>query len=910
MNNLPSIGKLAAVLLFALGFATWGRSATVLIDYGPSWAGGAAGNQATIDFFSTNFLNTTVASGDFSDTANASVRTAISNATVLVLTRTTSSAAYDTNDAAFYSGLTIPVIDLTSYTARSNRLYWTGGDVSAQVIDGNEATVTAAGAAVFGAAGSFDWYSGTGSFDAAGIGTVGGGQILATIGSGHFVVGWQAGTTVASGMMQNGKRLLFNITGNGNNLPNTVAGRQALKDAISAYTPLVQATNTTSTPGLTVIEAESASPLGTNFSINTLSGATNITIATTGGGDSPGSDGRVATYSVTFPAAGTYFLYARVNVGAGAFNDDSFFYGASFGPKSATTGTDWITVNGLAGGSVGFTNSTDVVTGGGSGPGTGAWKWINLSQYNDLEAGVSFTVPAGGLTQTFQVGGREDGLYLDKFVFGPSDLALTVSNLDSGTLPQAIYSTNTFPGPFGDAIHRFDEPLNGVNRDGLNPVGLATFGNGLSGATFAGGSQGDGTVFTLNLDGTNFNTVVAFSSTVNAGNPSAGPVVSGNGFFGAAAIGGANKTGAIFAGQTNGTVTLLRSFNALTTDQFTNVGGAYPCTPVTLSGGTLYGVASAGGANGKGTLFSLATNGTGFTVLHEFGLLDANTGTNADGAVPRGGLVLSGGTLYGTASGGGANGAGVVFSLATNGTGFTVLRHFDAVDPLTTTNTSGAFPMSGLVLSSNVLYGTTLAGGAGGRGTIFTIGTNGSGFAVLHAFPATAATGVNSGGGSPSGGLILSGNVLYGTATAGGTGAAGTVFSLDVTGPVFKPIYNFDPVTGGGTNTFGAYPVSPVVRVGNALYGAAFGGGPGGAGTIFRVPIPTVAAAPGQSGGNVILNFVGAPNSTNVVQATDDLSGTPVNWQNISTNIADGSGWWQVIESISKPHRFYRAQPF
>jgi uncharacterized repeat protein (TIGR03803 family) len=910
MNWLRAYG-VGAVLL-ALGMATASQGATVLVDYGPAWAGGAAGNQATIDFFGANFLDTTVASGDFSDTANASVRTAISNATVLVLTRTTSSAAYDTNDAAFYSGLTIPVIDLTSYTARSNRLYWTSGDIAAQTIDGDEATVTAAGAAVFGVAANYDWYNGSGSFDAAGTGGVGGGQILATIGSGHFVVGWQVGDAVASGAVQSGKRLLFNISGNGNNLPNTTAGLQALKDAITAYTSLVKATNAISTAGLPVIEAESAAPLGTNFSINTLIGATNITISPTGGGDSPGGNGRVATYSVTFPAAGSYFLYARVYVGAGTFNDDSFFYAASFGAKSATNGSEWITVNGLAGGSVGFTNSTDVVTGGGSGPGSGAWKWINVSQYNDLEAGVSFTVTEGSLTQTFQVGGREDGLYLDKLVFGPSDVALTVSNLDSGTLPQSVYSTNTFDGPLGDAIHRFDEPLNGLNRDGINPVGLAMFGNGLSGATFGGGSQGDGTVFTMNLEGTSFNTVVAFSSTVNAGNPQAGPTASsGSGFFGAAAIGGANKIGAIFAGQTNGTITLLRSFNALSTDRFTNVGGAYPCTSVTLSGGTLYGTASAGGANGKGTLFSLATNGTGFTVLHEFGLLDVGTGTNVDGAIPRGGLLLSGGTLYGTASGGGANGAGVVFSLNTNGTGFTILHHFAAMDTLSATNADGAFPCSDLVLSSNVLFGTTLAGGPGGRGTVFTVGTNGSGFAVLHAFQATAATtGINSDGASPVGGLILSGNVLYGNASAGGTGGAGTVFSLDVAGPVFKTIYNFEPVTGSGTNTFGAYPVSPLVRVGNALYGAAFGGGPGGAGTIFRVPLAPYAAVPGFSDGNVIVSFVGAPNSTNVVQATDDLSAQLVNWQNISTNIADASGWWQVIESVSQPHRFYRAQPF
>src|SRR5262249_52998592 len=88
---------------------------------------------------------------------------------------------------------------------------------------------------------------------------------------------------------------------------------------------------------------------------------------------------------------------------------------------------DWITVNGLGG--VGFNNSTDVVTSGGS-LGSGVWKWINLSQ---LTGQPAFTVSAGVLTQTFQIGARENGLDLDKFVFGTSGYTFTVSNLDNGT---------------------------------------------------------------------------------------------------------------------------------------------------------------------------------------------------------------------------------------------------------------------------------------------------------------------------------------------------------------------------------------------------------------------------------------------------------------------------------------------
>src|SRR5207248_9237712 len=64
---------------------------------------------------------------------------------------------------------------------------------------------------------------------------------------------------------------------------------------------------------------------------------------------------------------------------------------------------------------------------------------------------------------------------------------------------------------------------------------------------------------------------------------------------------------------------------------------------------------------------ALNTDGTGFTILHTF---TATSGaipgayTNSDGAGPFGGLILSGNTLYGTAAGGGSSGRGTVFSLS------------------------------------------------------------------------------------------------------------------------------------------------------------------------------------------------------------------------------------------------------
>ena len=194
-----------------------------------------------------------------------------------------------------------------------------------------------------------------------------------------------------------------------------------------------------------------AGTAGSNWSTATEAPVTYVTITTPNvNAQNPGTANRVITYSVTFPAAGTYNLFARIRVGAGAFNDDSFYYGNGFGTKAVTNDNDWITVNGLSASS--YTAANDVVSGMGT-AGNQVWKWINLSELgltgSGSETPITFVVPAGALTQTFQIGAREDGLDFDKFAFGPVNVSYTVANLDnnqagSTTPPPQPY---TPPGP-------------------------------------------------------------------------------------------------------------------------------------------------------------------------------------------------------------------------------------------------------------------------------------------------------------------------------------------------------------------------------------------------------------------------------------------------------------------------------
>src|SRR5437773_606576 len=234
--------------------------------------------------------------------------------------------------------------------------------------------------------------------------------------------------------------------------------------------------------------------------------------------------------------------------------------------------------------------------------------------------------------------------------------------------------------------------------------------------------------------------------------------------------------GLILAGRvTAQTFTVLHSF--------TGGDGTFPYAGLVLSGNTLYGTTALGGGSDGGTVFALKTDGTGFTTLYSF------TG-RGDGVALEAGLVLSGDTLYGTATGGGSSGVGTVFAINTDGTGFTTLHSF-------TGGSDGRSPPAGLILSDNFLYGTAPYGGWSAGGTVFKVDTDGTAFTTLHGFAGPGD------GANPEAGLILSGNTLYGTAAGGGSSGNGTVFKVNIDGSGFTNLYSFTGDTDGADPTGG-----------------------------------------------------------------------------------------------------------
>ena len=372
--------------------------------------------------------------------------------------------------------------------------------------------------------------------------------------------------------------------------------------------------------------------------------------------------------------------------------------------------------------------------------------------------------------------------------------------------------------------------LYGLNfREGDDPSSLVLSNHTLYGTAANGGGGGSGTVFTLNGDGTSFTNLYSFTRTsvpgpyqypANADGASPnGLVVLGNTLYGAARMGGSAGNGTLFALRTDGTgFTNLYTF----TGSFPggpNSDGAFP-NRLIVAGNTLYGTARTGGSAANGTVFAMNVDGTGFTNLHSFtersGLYPFTT--NSDGALPWAALILSGNTLYGTASQGGSTGNGTVFALNTDGTGFTNLYHFavsSSPNPnLNYTNSDGANPFGPLILSGSTLYGTARYGGSSGYGTVFKLNTDGTGFSNLHSFTAISSV-TNGDGAYLEGGLLLSGDILYGTAFGGGSSGYGTIFAVNTDGTGFINLHNFTRARDGSN------PAGELILSGDTLYGTA-----------------------------------------------------------------------------------------
>lgn len=310
-------------------------------------------------------------------------------------------------------------------------------------------------------------------------------------------------------------------------------------------------------------------------------------------------------------------------------------------------------------------------------------------------------------------------------------------------------------------------PDAGVLRD--------TAGN-IYGTTSAGGKINKGTVFRVRSNGKEIG--YGFPDPSNGTRPNGLVRDAAGNLYGTTAAGGdltcngQAGCGTVFKLDTTGAETVLYSFTGRADGAMPS--GATPGGLIIDAAGNLYGTASQGGnlqcviagVNGCGTVFALDTTGKGM-VLHTF------TGYPRDGAIPSGGLLRDQlGDLFGTTVAGGAHGYGTVFKLNAQAKETILYSFFGHAD--------GEFPNAGVVRdNAGNIYGTTSAGGehacsvhgSKGCGVLFKVALDGTETA-LHTFTGSPD------GANPQGLLHDSAGNYYGTTYYGGAFGYGTVFKI------------------------------------------------------------------------------------------------------------------------------------
>jgi uncharacterized repeat protein (TIGR03803 family) len=307
-----------------------------------------------------------------------------------------------------------------------------------------------------------------------------------------------------------------------------------------------------------------------------------------------------------------------------------------------------------------------------------------------------------------------------------------------------------------------------------------------------------------------------------------------------------NTSGTIFRLKPEGTnYTVLHRFASYGSLNVSgnpiNADGANPeAELVEGNDGFLYGVTRTGGPNGTGVVYKLSPDGSAFEVLHAFAPVTSAANVapalNDDGLNPVAPLVAGADDyFYGTASGGGTNGAGTIYRVRFDGSEFELLHTFPALAASTTTaptNADGAVPLAGLTDGDDGrLYGVTSQGGSLGNGTVFAFDPVGGVYTVLHAFDGSKGAG-------PGGELLLAQDgKLYGTTVSGGTNSSGattpygTVFAMARDGSGFTSLYSFNGSDGSG-------PTGRLLQLGGATFvGVTQSGGNCGQGTVFHLSL-------------------------------------------------------------------------
>ena len=391
--------------------------------------------------------------------------------------------------------------------------------------------------------------------------------------------------------------------------------------------------------------------------------------------------------------------------------------------------------------------------------------------------------------------------------------------------------------------------FNGTDGQTLFGGLIADASGDLYGTTSQGGANGGGTVFEIVKTGGSYAStpteLASFDTSTARLAPADALIADAAGdLFGTTVGGGTDNNGTVFELVNNGS----GSYTPTTLDSFIgNISASYDQQSGDLiadAAGDLFGTTTGGGADGFGTVFELVNNGGGSYTPTTLVTFD-----DTDGFSPSVRLIAdAAGDLFGEAGGGDANGDGIVFEIIKTDGSYastpTPLASFDITD--------GQYPDGGLIMdAAGDLFGTTVSGGADGDGTVFEVPyINGS----YASTPTLLASFNGTDGQKPEAVLIAdAAGDLFGTTVSGGENGDGTVFEITKTGGS----YASTPTVLASFSSLNGSFAGLLADAAGDLFGTTENGGANGDGSVFELTDTGFRLTPPQppvlsNGGNSV----------------------------------------------------------
>ena len=191
-----------------------------------------------------------------------------------------------------------------------------------------------------------------------------------------------------------------------------------------------------------------------------------------------------------------------------------------------------------------------------------------------------------------------------------SGTTLYGTTFSGGSFNGSVFAINT-DGSNYRIIHTFP----GSETDGYWPAArLVLDGSTLYGTTSVGGSGREGNIFSVNVNGSDYKQLYSFNFTDGGDDdPGIGLTLIGSKLYGVSTFSGNSENGAVFSINTDGTdFQTLHTFGTVAGD------GNVPNVELTMVGSALYGSTQYGGSANDGTIFSINPDGTGYQVLYSF----------------------------------------------------------------------------------------------------------------------------------------------------------------------------------------------------------------------------------------------------------------------------------------------------